>query len=72
MTLELTDYYALQLWKDYCEAVARYEAAHEEYLAAPRGAKNMSLVAWMMTEEEKNRLLALLRATPEHKAAFGW
>jgi len=69
---ELAHYYALRLWAEYLEAKAQWEHAHQEYTAHVNLDRSSSRAALMATAGAKDALLAKLRATPEHLAAFGW
>lgn len=74
MTPELAAYYDLDLWHQYLEAKRRTDHAHGEWIESDISAPHepLSRVTWRMLEDERRRILAELRATPEHKAAFGW
>jgi hypothetical protein len=66
-------YYALPLWKEYLAAMARWKEAHSDYCKTPKsGMKAQRRQELLDAESEKDRLLALLRRTPEHLKAFGW
>jgi len=62
-------YYNLPLWADYMSAKARWESAHAEYM---QNGSTAAFVQLNNTACEKATLLASLRETPEHVAAFGW
>jgi hypothetical protein len=70
-------YYALPLWKEYLAAMARWEEAHSDYCKTPTSGPQSGMKAQrrqelLDAESEKDRLLALLRRTPEHLKAFSW
>lgn len=74
MTEELRAYYALAPWGDYLAAKARADHARGE-MRADEGTEwwlAEDFQRWQNLDEERKQLLAKLRATPEHKAAFGW
>lgn len=72
-THPLTFYYGLKLWHDYLDAKAQWEYAHIAYEAAPTPpASDMAREAVRVTRERMDTLLDRLRATPEHREAFGW
>jgi hypothetical protein len=73
----LERYYALPLWTEYLAAMVRWEAAHDSYCKTPSTGPQSAVKAQLRqalldAESEKDRLLAMLRETPEHLKAFGW
>lgn len=65
-------YYNLRLWQDYLAAKARWEFAHQEHAFCPLPIPRETIKELTDSREAMDRLLHLLRQTPEHKAAFGW
>jgi hypothetical protein len=65
----LAAYHRLDLWGDYLKAKQVWEAAHHAYCS---GSTEPLLRELRRTCCVKDELLAELRKTPEHVAAFGW
>ncbi len=70
--MALAHYYALRLWQEYLEAKQQWEHAHAEYTSAPFPIQPETRHALELTRANMDALLIQLRATPEHKEAFGW
>lgn len=51
---------------------AQWEHAHAEYLSIPFPIHTPCIRSISIAMERMESLLAQLRATPEHKLAFGW
>lgn len=68
----LVFYYGLRLWTEYLEAKAQWEFAQVEYISCPMPIPEPTRQAEIQTRNRMNALLVQLRATPEHKEAFGW
>ena len=63
-------YYDLPLWERYMNARYWWEQAHANY--ARGDGSNADFIRLRNAESVKDDLLAQLRQTPEHLAAFGW
>lgn len=69
---DLQTFYALRVFADYLEAKEEWEFAHQSYTQCPLPERVVTRQALMLARDRMDAKLAISRATPEHKAAFGW
>ena len=72
METNLGRYYNLRLWTEYLAAKERWQFAHQEYVSCPLELRDRARTVLMAERATMDLLLSKLRATPEHREAFGW